>query len=144
MSGPQLANRFIFFFLGYQLFISLVLKDCCMKSNFLLVILQLLAVGSYFFITKQSFFDVVYIKKISKKNLWLLVLLGLYVMGRDSQSKSEYLMLAWIFSNMIFYSYYSIKVNRYMLPCFPAIIYFALLSINTINKHIRINIRGPC
>lgn len=48
-------------------------------------------------------------------------------------------MLAWIFSNIIFYSYFTIKVNRYFLPAFPAIVYFILLSIETINKHVKIN-----
>ena len=48
-------------------------------------------------------------------------------------------MLAWIFSNLIFFSYYDIKVNRYILPAFPAVIYFILLSVDTINKHIKIN-----
>ncbi len=69
----------------------------------------------------------------------LLVLLGLYIMGRDSKHKIPYFMLAWIFSNLIFYSYYSIKVNRYLLPIFPAVVYFVLLSIETINRHIKIS-----
>ena len=69
----------------------------------------------------------------------LLVLIGIYFMGRNSENKNEYFMLAWIFSNVIFYSYYSIKVNRYFMPAFPAIIYFILLSVDTINKHIKIN-----
>lgn len=69
----------------------------------------------------------------------LLVLFGLYFMGRDSENKTEYFMLAWIFSNIIFFSYYSIKVNRYILPIFPAVVYFILLSIDTINEKIKIN-----
>ena len=48
-------------------------------------------------------------------------------------------MLAWIFSNLIFFSYYNIKVSRYMLPAFPAIIYFILLSIDSINRKIKVN-----
>ena len=48
-------------------------------------------------------------------------------------------MLAWIFSNIIFFSYYTIKVNRYMLPIFPAVVYFILLSIETISDHAKIN-----
>lgn len=69
----------------------------------------------------------------------LLVLIGLYFLGKDSDSKTEYFMLAWIFSNIIFYSYYSIKVNRYLLPIFPAVVYFVILSADTINEHININ-----
>ena len=77
--------------------------------------------------------------RISSVITTLLVLLGIYFMGKDSENKAEYFMLAWIFSNIIFFSYYTIKVNRYILPVFPAIIYFILLSIDTINKRIKIN-----
>ena len=42
----------------------------------------------------------------------VIVLLGLYLLGKDSKHKEVYLMLGWIFSNFIFYSYYNIKVNR--------------------------------
>ncbi|MBQ2666494.1 glycosyltransferase family 39 protein [Methanobrevibacter sp.] len=77
--------------------------------------------------------------RISSVVTTLLVLIGLYFMGKDSENKTEYFMLAWIFSNIIFFSYYTIKVNRYMLPIFPAAIYFVLLSIDTINKHLKIN-----
>ena len=48
-------------------------------------------------------------------------------------------MLGWIFSNIIFLSYYNIKVNRYFLPAFPAIIYFVILSVKTISNHLKIN-----
>lgn len=77
--------------------------------------------------------------RISSMITTVLVLLGIYFMGKDSENKTEYFMLAWIFSNIIFFSYYSIKVSRYMLPIFPAVIYFILLSIDSINKHFKIN-----
>lgn len=77
--------------------------------------------------------------RISSVITTILVLIGIYFMGKDSKHKTEYFMLAWIFSNVIFYSYYTIKVNRYFLPAFPAIIYFILLSVDTINKHVKIN-----
>lgn len=76
---------------------------------------------------------------ISSMITTLLALIGLYLMGRNSNNKNEYFMLAWIFSNLIFFSYYTIKVNRYFLPIFPAIIYFILLSIDTLNKSVKIN-----
>ena len=69
----------------------------------------------------------------------IFVLIGLYFLGKDSDNKIIYLMLGWIFSNIIFYSYYSIKVNRYILPIFPAVIYFVILSVDTINKRFKIN-----
>ena len=77
--------------------------------------------------------------RISSVVTTLLVLIGLYFLGKDSERKNECFMLAWIFSNLIFFSYYSIKVNRYLLPAFPAIVYFILLSIDTINAHVKIN-----
>ena len=69
----------------------------------------------------------------------LLILFGLYLMGRDSEHKIEYLMLGWILSNFIFFSFNPTKVNRYILPVFPAIIYFVILSVQTINNHVKIN-----
>ena len=67
----------------------------------------------------------------------ILVLVGLYLMGKDSPNKNIYFMLGWIFSNIIFISYYNIKVNRYFLPVFVPIIYFILLSIENIEKHFK-------
>ena len=69
----------------------------------------------------------------------LIVLLGLYLLGKDSENKTEYLMMAWIVCNFIFYSYYSIKVNRYILPIFPALIYFILKSITLIQDTFKLN-----
>ena len=57
-------------------------------------------------------------------------------MGKDSDNKTGYFMLAWILSNLIFISYYPIKVNRYLLPVFPPIIYFVLVGITSIQKHV--------
>ena len=48
-------------------------------------------------------------------------------------------MLAWILSNAIFLSYYHIKVNRYIIPTFPPFIYFILIAIENIHKHVKIN-----
>ncbi|WP_292895995.1 glycosyltransferase family 39 protein [Methanobrevibacter sp.] len=69
----------------------------------------------------------------------VLVLFGLYLMGRDSEHKIEYFMLGWILSNFIFFSFNPVKVNRYILPVFPAIVYFLLLSIQSIYNHVNIN-----
>ena len=77
--------------------------------------------------------------RISSVITTIFVLIGIYLLGKDSDYKIEYFMLAWIFSNLIFFSYYNIKVNRYMLPVFPAVIYFILLSIDTIRDKFKIN-----
>ena len=68
------------------------------------------------------------------------VLIGIYLMAKDSPNKNEYFFLAWIFSNIIFYSYYNIKVNRYFLPVIPPIIYFLVLSVKSIEDKIKSNI----
>ena len=70
----------------------------------------------------------------------ILVLIAIYLMAKDSPNKNQYFFLAWIFSNIIFYSYYNIKVNRYFLPVIPPIIYFLLLSVESIEKKIKPNI----
>ena len=77
--------------------------------------------------------------KVSSVITITLILFGLFLMGRKSENKIEYFMLGWILSNFIFYSYNPVKVNRYILPVFPAIIYFVILSIRTINDHAQIN-----
>lgn len=77
--------------------------------------------------------------RISSVLTTCIVLLGLYLVGKDSDNKTGYLMIAWILSNFIFFSYYSIKVNRYILPIFPAFIYFILKSITLIQNNSKIN-----
>lgn len=77
--------------------------------------------------------------RISSVITILLVLAGLYLLGKDSDYQTEYFMLGWILANFIFYSYYSIKVNRYILPAFPAFIFFVLKSIDIIQNRFKIN-----
>ena len=77
--------------------------------------------------------------RISSVITTLIVLLGLYLLGKDSENKTGYMMIAWILSNFIFFSYYSIKVNRYILPIFPAFIYFILKAITLIQNKVKIN-----
>lgn len=77
--------------------------------------------------------------RISSVITTLLILISLYLIGKDSPHKDGYFMLAWIFSNLIFLSYYEIKVNRYIIPTFPALIFFVLSAINLIHKHVKIN-----
>ena len=48
-------------------------------------------------------------------------------------------MLSWILVNLIFYSYYTLKVNRYIIPAIPPLIYLILVGIDMINEKININ-----
>lgn len=77
--------------------------------------------------------------RVSSVITTLLVLIGFYLIGKDSKHKNGLFMLAWILSNAIFLSYYQIKVNRYIIPTFPPFIYFILIAIQNINKHVNIN-----
>lgn len=64
----------------------------------------------------------------------IITLLGLYLLGKDSDYKVAYFMLGWILANIIFFSEYDIKVNRYIIPIFPAFIYFILRSLDIIQS----------
>lgn len=77
--------------------------------------------------------------RVSSVVTTLLVLIGLYLFGKDRECKTGLFMIAWILCNAIFLSYYQIKVNRYIIPTFPPFIYFILVSIDYINKHVKIN-----
>ena len=77
--------------------------------------------------------------RISSVITTLLILIAIYLIGKDSENKDGFFMLAWIFSNIIFLSYYSIKVNRYIIPIFPPMIFFILTAIESIHKHVKIN-----
>lgn len=77
--------------------------------------------------------------RVSSVITTLLVLIGLYLIGKDREHKTGLFMLAWILSNAIFLSYYHIKVNRYIIPTFPPFIFFVLTAIEEIHKHMKIN-----
>ena len=77
--------------------------------------------------------------KVSSVVTTLLVLISFYLIGKDRDSKDGLFMLAWILCNAIFLSYYQIKVNRYIIPTFPPFVYFILIAIQNIHKHVKIN-----
>ena len=69
----------------------------------------------------------------------LITLIGLLILGRDSKHQMGLLMLSWILVNLIYYSYYSHNVNRYIIPAIPPLIYLILAGIELINEKISIN-----
>ncbi len=77
--------------------------------------------------------------RVSSVLTTLLVLISFYIIGKDREYKTGLFMLAWILCNAIFLSYYQIKVNRYIIPTFPPFIYFILIAIENIHKHLKIN-----
>lgn len=66
----------------------------------------------------------------------ILAFFGLLLIGKDSENKMGYLMLMWILAYMIFQSYYIVKVNRYIIPIFPPMIYFLMIGVDEINAKI--------
>ena len=66
----------------------------------------------------------------------MLTFIGLYLIGKDSEHKLGITMLCWILVYLIFQSYYIIKVNRYIIPIFPALTYFIIVGVEEINAKI--------
>ena len=69
----------------------------------------------------------------------IITFVGLYLIGKDSKHKEYLAMLGWILSFYIFFTYFNIRVNRYIIPAIPPIIYFIMLSIELIHEKITIN-----
>ena len=117
------------------------------------LICGLLTIGSIIFIVKKDY-DI-HKRKLIPIALFLLAVLtfdrissvvtititfvGLYLLGKDSKNQTGLLMLSWILVNLIFYSYYSLKVNRYIISAIPPLIYLILASIELIHEKISIN-----
>ena len=66
----------------------------------------------------------------------ILTFIGLYLIGKDSEHKMGLVMICWILAYLIFQSYYIVKVNRYIIPIFPALTYFIMIGVEEINAKI--------
>ncbi len=66
----------------------------------------------------------------------ILTLIGLFLIGKDSKYKMGFFMLAWILAYLTFQSYYIVKVNRYIIPIFPPLVYFIMVGVDEINAKI--------
>lgn len=66
----------------------------------------------------------------------IIMFLGLLILGKDSENQGGLMMAGWLLANFIFFSYYVIKVNRYIIPAFPAFTYFLLVAVEEINERI--------
>ena len=117
------------------------------------IIIGILAIGSALFIVKKDYeldkeklialalflIAILTFKKTSSVISISITFLGLLLIGRNSKNQKGLLMLSWILVNLIFYSYYTLKVNRYIIPAIPPLIYLILASIELINEKISIN-----
>ena len=68
----------------------------------------------------------------------LLVFLGLFIL-KDHKNKNGLVMISWILAYLIFFSYFNIKVNRYIIPTIPPLVYLILASCEQINEKIDLN-----
>lgn len=66
----------------------------------------------------------------------IITCIGLYFIAKDSENKLPIFMLAWILAYLIFQSYYIVKVNRYIIPLFPPLVYFIMAGVDQINAKI--------
>ena len=117
------------------------------------VVLAILTFGSILFIAKNKFepkkekilgIIILLIALLSFNNISsfitiLLVFLGLLLLGKDSASKTGITMISWILVYLIFFSYFSIKVNRYIIPAIPPLVYLILSSIELIHEKVKFN-----
>ena len=117
------------------------------------VVLAILTIGSLLFIVKNKFeakkekiigiiillIALLSFNHISSFITIILAFMGLLLVGKDSSNKNGIVMLSWILVYLIFFSYYSIKVNRYILPTIPPLAYLILASVELIHEKIKIN-----
>lgn len=82
MKEIKSANKFIFWLLVYEVSLQLILKFIKLNIKSMVlsqIIFIFMPVVFYFLITKEKIFDVIKIKKISKKNLCILILLAFLI-----------------------------------------------------------------
>ena len=115
-------------------------------------ILAVLAIGLALFIYKHNFnlknklipiaillIALISFNHISSFITILITFLGLLLLGKESENKTGIVMFSWILVHFIFFSYYNIKVNRYIIPAIPPLIYLILTGIELIHEKININ-----
>lgn len=67
----------------------------------------------------------------------ILVFLGLLLIGKNSPNKTGLVMISWMLVYYIFFSYYDIKVNRYIIPTIAPLIYMIISCVEIINVKIK-------
>lgn len=116
------------------------------------IVILLIITGTYLWIRENAKLDnqkiiplallliaILTYTRISSFITIILVFISLFLLGKDSENKSGITMLSWILVYFIYLSYFSIKVNRYIIPTIPPFIYLLLASIELIHGKIKIN-----
>ena len=69
----------------------------------------------------------------------ILVFFALLILGKDSENKNGLVMISWMLVYFIFFSYYDIKVNRYIIPATVPFIYLVMASVERIEGKLKIS-----
>lgn len=98
------------------------------KYLLLTMILSILTVGSFIALNSTP---------------TIILLLITMIVARKTLKNSNYdlslMLLTWLLINFIFFSHVEFKVNRYFIPCLPAVAYFIVYGIYNVQEHININ-----
>lgn len=73
---------------------------------------------------------------------FILLFITLILASKISETSNNDLslmFLGWFLFNFVFFSHLDVKVNRYFIPCLPAVSYFIIYGIHKIQKNIKIN-----
>ena len=126
LENPTLNSIAVFAILAIgALFFAADTKFEPKKDNILAIII--LAVSALSFNHISSFITII------------LMFIGLLLLGKDSEHKTGIAMAGWILAYFIFFSYFNIKVNRYIMPTIPPVIYLLLSGSELISSKIKIN-----
>lgn len=73
----------------------------------------------------------------------IILMLITMIVARNIFRSSNYdlslMFVTWILINFIFFSHVEFKVNRYFIPCLPAVAYFIVYGVCKIQKNVKIN-----
>ena len=155
MKEIKSANKFIFWLLVYEVSLKIIFEfiKLNIRSMFLSqMIFIFMPVVFYFLITKEKIFDVIKIKKISKKNICILILLAFLIQpvmnffvvlgelfSRDPSRMQNILNM--ILGNNLFLAIFSFALIPAVLEeiIFRGIFFFGYRKTNPITKAIFIN-----
>lgn len=126
LENPTLNSILVLGILAVGTVVFLVKIKINLKKKHLLPI-TLLLLGALSFNHISSFITII------------IVFMGLLLIGKDSENKTGIMMIGWIVAYLIFFSYYNIKVNRYIIPAIPPLIYLLMASVELINERLKIN-----
>ena len=119
-----------FFIVLLMIGLLLFIKDNTFNKKYLLITALLFA----------SSLIIINLNIILAMLLLFIAMLSCRKIFKLSKNHDLALMLfAWLLFNLVFYSYYNIKVNRYIIPVLPVMSFFIVISLNEIYSKFRFN-----